>query len=346
MPVPTMTDTSWATDIGRRPDLEAVDVNPPIGFVGERIYPRTNQRLIAGTITALALPGYTAAQTNRTDGEAPTAAKIGNVTATFSCTETAARVYKTAKDVQAAGGVFASDMQGAIGSIFNFNVTLEQKRLTKLITPVYGNYNLITPDAGTPIRRVLFNAFKELRRYRGRRVLIIGASLLDVFGDSFAVRSFYQGMPLERKESYIDRTEQIVSSMQTVFHLDEVLVADDTILNDAGNAPVMGDNVLVCAVLPHENEVTEDSFQTTNIELGRTITYQPAEGMKPFQIESFPDFDNMVNKYTAIGLNDIQEFNPMAKRIINLENVDFNGGAPVSVTGGTIVTIDGGTVSA
>lgn len=346
MPVPTLTDTSWATDFGRRPDLEAVEVNPPIGFVGERIYPRTNQRLLAGTITALALPGYTAAQTNRTDGEAPTAAKIGNVTATFSCTETAARVYKTASDVQAAGGVFASDMQGAIGSIFNFNVTLEQKRLTKLVTPVSGNYNLVTPTAGTPIRRVIYNALKDLRRYRGRRVLIMGASLLDVFADSFAVRSFYQGMPLERKEVYVDRTEQIVSSMQTVFHLDEVLVADDTILNAAGTAPVMGDDVMVVAVLPHENEVTEDSFQTTNIELGRTITYQPAEGMKPFQIESFPNFEKMRNEYTAIGKNDIQEFNPMAKRIISLENVDFNGGAPVSITGGTVVTIDGGTVSA
>lgn len=340
MPVPTLTDTSWATDFGRRPDLEAVDVNPPIGFVGERIYPRTNQHLIAGTITALALPGYTAAQTNRTDGNAPTAAKIGNVTATFSCAETCARVYKTASDVQAAGGVFASDMQGAIGSIFNFNVTLEAKRLTKLVTPVSGNYNLITPSAGTPIRRVLFDAFKALRRYRGRRVLVIGASLLDVFGDSFAVRSFYQGMPLERKEVYVDRTEQIVSSMQTIFHLDEVLVADDTILDGSSN-PIMGDSVLVCAVLPHENEVTEDSFQTTNIELGRTITYQPAEGMKPYQIESFPDFDNMVNKYTAIGKNDIQEFNPMAKRIINLENVDFDGGAPVYLTGGSVTTLTG-----
>lgn len=346
MPIPALNDTSWATDFGRRPDLEAIDVNPPIGFVGERIYPRTNQKLIAGTLTALTLPQYAAAVTNRTDGQAPATNLILNANVQYTCTETIARFGKTARDVQAAGSVFASDMQGAIGSVFSYDCTLEQKRLTALITPVSGNYNLVTPTAGTPIRRVIFNALKELRRYRGRRVLIMGAGLLDVFGDSFAVRSFYEGMPLTRQESYKDRTEQIVSSMQTVFHLDEVLVADDTILNAAGNAPVMGEDVMVVAVLPHENEVTEDSFQTTNIELGRTVTYQPAEGMKPYQIESFPDFDSMVNKYTAVGMNDIKEFNPMAKRIIDLTNVDFNGGAPVNITGGTVVTIDGGTVSA
>lgn len=343
MPVPTMTDTSWATDIGRRPDLEAIETNPPIGFVGERIYPRTNQALRAGELSALMLAPVAAAQTNRTDGQAPTATQIVNSHPTFSCSEIAARFYKTARDVQSDGSVFASDMQGADGSIFAFNCKLEQARLTKLVTPIPTTQdNLITPTAGTPIRRVLYNALKSLRRYRGRRVLVIGASLLDVFADSFAVRSFYQAMPMERKESYVDRTEQIVSSMQTVFHLDEVLVADDTILNAAGTAPIMGESVLVVAVLPHENEVTEDSFKTRNIELGRTVTYQPAEGMKPYQIESFPDFDAMRNVYTAIGMNDILEFNPMAKRIIDLTDVDFDGGDPVYITK-PVVTIDGGT---
>lgn len=346
MPVPAITDTSWATDFGRRPDLEAIETNPPIGFIGERIYPRTNQKLIAGTITALALPQYAAAVTNRTDGNAPTTNLILNTSASFSCTEICARFGKTARDVQAAGSVWASDMQGAIGSIFSYNCLLEQKRLTKLVTPIPSTAdNLITPAAGSKIRSVIFNALKSLRRYRGKRVLVIGASMLDTFADSFAIRSFYEGLPFERRDAYLDRRELIVSSMQTVFMLDEVLVADDTILNSAGNASAIGDYIVV-AVLPHENEVTEDSFQTTNIELGRTITYQPAEGMKPYQIESFPDFDNMVNKYTAIGMTDIVEFNPMQKRIIDPQNIDFDGGSPVSITGGTVVTIDGGTVSA
>ena len=346
MPTPSMNDTSWATDYGRRPDLEAIETNPPIGFIGERIYPRANQRNIAGTITALALPQYAAAVTNRTDGNAPSTNLILNTNASFSCTEICARFGKTARDVQAAGSVWASDMQGAIGASYSFNCLLEQKRLTKLVTPIPSTAdNLITPTAGAKIRSAIYGALKSLRRYRGKRVLIMGADMLDVFADSFAMKSFYEGIPFERRDAFKDRRELIVYSMQTVFLLDEVLVADDTILNAAGNASAIGD-YLVVAVLPHENEVTEDSFQTTNIELGRTITYQPAEGMKPYQIESFPDFDDMVNKYTAIGMNDIVEFNPMQKRIIDPSNIDFSGGAPVSITGGTVVTIDGGTISA
>ena len=346
MPVPSLTDTSWATDFGRRPDLEAIETNPPIGFIGERIYPRANQRLVAGTLSALTMPVYAAAQTNRVDGVAPTSTTIVNADVNYNCTETVARVDKTAKQVQSAGGVWASDMQGAVGSIFNFNVTLEQKRLTTLVTPLPSTAdNLITPTAGAKIRSVIYGALKSLRRYRGKRVLIMGADMLDVFADSFAMKSFYEGIPFERRDAFKDRRELIVYSMQTVFLLDEVLVADDTILNAAGNAPAIGDYI-VAAVLPHENEVTEDSFQTTNIELGRTVTYQPAEGMKPYQIESFPNFDTMKNVYTVIGMNDIPEFNPMMKRIIDPSNIDFSGGAPVSITGGTVVTIDGGTTTA
>jgi len=344
MPSPRFTDSGWMTDYGRRPDLEAIEVNEPIGYIGSRIYPRTPSRFKAGMLSGLTLPTYAAAQTNRVDGAAPSSTLITNAEVSYTTSEIIARFGKTAKQTMDTANIYKVDEQGARGAIFSYMYTLEQARLTALVTPVSGNYNIVTPSAGTKLIDAIFSALKSVRRYHGRRVLIMGADTAQNVANSLEFRTYYQGMPFARRDSLLDGLERIVSAMQTVFLLDEVLVADDTILNAAGNAPAIGDYI-VAAVIPDINEVTEDSY-TYQTELGRTVVYQPYEGMKDFQLESYPDANVMTNFYTAYGMTAVKELNPMAKMIIDPQNIDFSGGSPVSITGGTVVTIDGGTVSA
>lgn len=344
MPTPRFTDSGWMTDYGRRPDLEAIEVNEPIGYIGSRIYPRTPSRFKAGMLSGLTLPQYAAAQTNRTDGNAPTTTLITNAEVSYTTSEIIARFGKTAKQTMDTMNIYRTDEQGARGAIYSYMYTLEQARLTQLVTPVSGNYNITTPAAGTKLTDAIFAALKSVRRYHGRRVLVMGADMAQKVANSLEFRTFYEGMPFARRDSLLDGLERIVSAFQTIFLLDEVLIADDTILNAAGNASAIGDYI-VAAVIPSETEVTEDSY-TYQVELGRTVVYQPYEGMKDFQVESFPDANTMTNMYTAYGMTAVKEINPMAKMIINPANIDFDGGSPVSITGGTVVTIDGGTFSA
>ena len=335
MSTPTITESNWMTDWGRRPDLEALAVNEPIGYIGNRIYPRTPSRFKSGLLSGLTLPQYAAAQTSRVDGQAPTTTLITNSEVSYETAEIIARFGKTQRQTMDTGNIYKVDEQGARSAIYSFMCTCEQKALTQLVTPVSGNYNLITASAGDNIRTLIFSALSAIHRYRGRRVLIAGAGMIQALAECLDFRTFFEGMPFERRDSLLDGMERIVSAMQTIFLLDEVLVADDTILNAAGNAVIMGSGTLVVAVIPQENEVTEDSY-TYQTELGRCVVYQPYEGMKPYQVESFPDGNDMTNKYTAYGMVKHVEINPMMKRVIDLSAVT-RPKYPV------VVTIDGGT---
>ena len=343
MASPRFTDSNWMTDYGRRPDLEAIEVNEPLGYIGSRIYPRTPSRFKAGMLSGLTLPQYAAAQTNRVDGAAPSSTLITNAEVSYTTSEIIARFGKTAKQTMDTGNIYKVDEQGARGAIYSYMYTLEQARLTALVTPVSGNYNITTPAAGTKITEAIFAALKAVRRYRGRRVLIMGADMAQKIANSLDFRTFYQGMPFARRDSLLDGLERVVSAFQTIFLLDEVLIADDTILNSAGSASAIGDYI-VAAVIPSEDTVTEDSY-TYQAELGRSIIYQPYEGMRDFQLESYPDASVMTNFYTAYGMVAVKELNPYAKMIIDPSNLDFDGGQSVTVTGGTVVTLDGGTVT-
>lgn len=344
MPAPTIMNSSWMTDIGRRPDLEALDVNPPIGYIGDRLYPRTKARFAAGSISGMTLPTYAAAQTSRVDGAAPSITLITNNAVSYSCTEIISRYGKTASQVMDTMDLYACDQQGATGAIRSMMYKLEQARLLKAVTPVDGDYNLITMSAADNILDTITSALEAIRLYQGRRVLVMGATTLQKFGRAAALTDFYAGAPLIRRESFQDLRERIVTAIQSVFLLDEVLIADESILNAAGNASAIG-NYIVAAVIPHENEVNEFSY-TLNPELGRTVVYQPYEGLKPYMVESWPNGNTLTNEYTASTRAAVVEINAMAKRIIDTSSANWAGGLSVDVTGGTIVTIDGGTVSA
>lgn len=344
--MPGFTTSNWMTETGRRPDLEALDVNPPIGYIGSRVYPRTPSRFAAGTLSGMTLPTYAAAQTSRVDGVAPTTTLITNSEVSYTATETISRYGKTAKQVMDTMDIYRCDEQGGAAAIRSMMYTLEKKRLTKLVTPIASTYdNLITGQATDDILVLVDTALEAIRLYHGVRVLVMNIKMLHKFGRSASLANFYGSAPVERTESMIQLKNRVVTALQQVFLLDEILIADSSILNDAGNAPVVNDNTIVAAVIPHENEVTEFSYTLTP-ELGRTVVYQPYEGLRPFQVESFPDMATRTNCYDAVTRSDIVEFNPMEKRIIDCTNVSFAGGQSIQITGGTVVTIDGGTVSA
>jgi len=321
--------SSWMTDWGRRPDLEALTVNPPINYIGDRLYPRTPSRFSAGTISGMTLPAYAAAQTNRTDGNAPTTTLITNAEVSYTCTEIISRYGKTAKQTMDTMDIYRCDEQGGAAAIRSMMYDLEKTRLTAAVTPVTGNYNKITGASTDNVLDLVTKALEAIRLYHGVRVLVMGAAMLQKFGRCAALTQFYGGAPVERRDSLLDIRERIVSSIQSVFLLDEVLIADETILNNSSN-PIFDANTIVAAVIPHENEVTEWSY-TLAPELGRTVVYQPYEGMKPFQVESFPNMNTRTNCYDAVTRSTVVEFNPMAKRIIDCTNVDFAPAAAVTL---------------
>ena len=66
----TMID-NLKTQVGDRPDLEAIQVNPVIGYIGGRIYPTVSVNEKQGRVYYKTLTSHSAAQTSRSSESAP-----------------------------------------------------------------------------------------------------------------------------------------------------------------------------------------------------------------------------------------------------------------------------------
>jgi len=75
------------TITAQRPDLEALEVNFPYDYIGDKVYPVRKAAKKGGTITFQELVADQTAQTNRVANAAPTRTLLGTSATTWSATE-------------------------------------------------------------------------------------------------------------------------------------------------------------------------------------------------------------------------------------------------------------------
>lgn len=101
------------TQKGNRPDLQALVVNLPEGYIGNKVFPVTTVAEKSGTIYYSTVTANSAAQTNRVSGAAPATTLIANSSTTYTCVENIKRSTVDVTEVKTFGSVAKSDeMQG------------------------------------------------------------------------------------------------------------------------------------------------------------------------------------------------------------------------------------------
>lgn len=300
---------SWKTQIGRRPDLEALEVNPVIGYIGNEVYPVITVGEKAGKIYYKTLTADAAAQTSRTAGTAPTRTLLTDSNLDFSCAEVI-KSYGVAKsEVKQMGGIENADQLGGKASKRSVQRAQEDAQAAKLMSAA--RYAAALDVSSNPFDGILWK-LDDVRRYSGRKALVFSERSFRAFINNTETKArlvySFRDVPAA---DMLAKTPAVMAKMLAGFlAIDQVLIGDDNHWAISGR-----EDAAAIVVLPPKEEFSHKMDPV----LGKTIVYLP-DGEQPYEIESYPLLDAKVNSYDCTGWYDIEEFNAAASVLVKVGN--------------------------
>jgi hypothetical protein len=297
---------SFKTITGRRQDLEAIPVNPPTEYIGNRVYPSLNVMEKTGTIYYQTLTADSAAQTNRSAGTAPTGTVLASSSTTFSDTEGIKRYLVPKDEVKQIGGVEVSDKLGGTAAKRSVLRAIETAQAAALLSTT--RYNAAS-DIGSAIIDGITAAAVAVKRYEGALAFVCSITfyrnlIAEAEIKALMARFVPGGLSAE---SILSLTPAAFKAMlQTLFAFQEVLVGDDDHWAISGKL-----DAAAVVKLPDP----ENFSHKLGPVLGKTALYLP-DGAQPFEIESFYNEDAMANSYTAQSWYQVKEFNAAACKLV------------------------------
>ena len=300
-----MTVANCRAEAGKRADLEAIQVNDPIGYIGSIVLPVLKLDVKAGTYYYRALIADSAAQTSRTAGAAPTSETVSESSSTWSAVERIDRTLVPWEMIPLVGGLEKSEQIAARTVKRNVQNALETAQLAVLVD-----------GAGTSITSALIDgmidACDKLHLYPGRTAFVCNVGqyrwlVQQTEIQNLLVRTF-GGLGAMEAMSLNKTTFKLM--LQAIFAVDEVLIADDKFW------PYAYRTTAAMVKLPPTNS-EEWSFMY-QAEYGRTMIYWPQGSANPYEINSFADDDLRSNKYDAIEWDSIEQFNSGAKSLLTI----------------------------
>lgn len=292
----------YYTSTGPRPDLAAIEVNPPEGYIGSMIMPTVFMGDKTGTIYYHALVSDVAAQTGRSSLAAPTGTAITNSTTTFTCAERICRGQIAPDEAKSMGGIAKADEVGAKfakRSVMNAVETL-------IATATIGSTSDATFDAAK-FQGDAQTALDSVRRYSGKTTLAgstiaLRRAVQAIIADSGAGKAFSrivsgtspavasQGLGLKM---WID-------ALALYIGVDQVLAGDDAIWNAGTNA-----DRLIIGKFDDGADPLRHKYEPV---YGRNVVYLP-DGGSPWFLESIADRLTKSNNYDAAVWNNVKELN-------------------------------------
>jgi hypothetical protein len=290
------------TETGSRPDLAALEVNAPIGYIGGRILPPVRISGKAGTVYDMQLVADAAATTSRSAGAAPQAVSLTENSSAISCAELIKRYKVPWEGIPLMGGLAATDALGAKAAKRSVMNALETAQLAVLVD-----------GAGTSITSAIvdgiIDACDQVHRYNGKTAFVCDVGIYRWLIQQTEIKNLmvrtFGGMGAMESLSLVPNVFK--SMLQALFGIDEVLIADDKFY------PYSYRTTAAVVKLPTPDET---SF-VTDPELGRTFIYWPTDG-NMFEINSYPDDDIRSNVYDATVWYDAEQFNSAAKVLLTL----------------------------
>ena len=295
----------FITNEGDRPDLAAVEVNEPEGFIGTKLMPIVNTADKSGTIYYHALVADAAAQTGRVAGAAPTSTQISNSTTTFTCAEAIKRGSITDDEMKQCGGVDKGEMIAAKFAKRQVARAIETSIAALILDS--GVAASAAFDADKLLTQVQ-TALQAIRLYAGKTTLVTSTftfktmvqSVIQstVLGGVFsrlitgsAPSVAVQGMSLDAWKN----------AMGMFLGVDQVMLGDDGIWNATAIAGRFA--------IGKYNAGTDPLFYKGEAVYGATWLYLPDGTQVPYQMQAIPDRLNHNNHvdckawYKEIELN-------------------------------------------
>jgi len=299
-----MSVESTRTETGRRPELELLPVNQPIGYIGSTVLPTFQVQGKAGTYYYSALVADAAAQTARAAGAAPTAVTLAEGSSTFSAAERIKRYKLPWEMIPLIGGLAKSDERGAKAAKRSVMNALETAQLAVLVD-----------GAGTSITSAILDgiidAGDQVHRYAGKTAFVCNVGQYRWLIQQDEIKNLllrtFGGMGMVEAMSVPPAVFK--ATMQTLFMVDEVLIADDTFW------PYTYRTTAAIVKIP---DGTDEMSFVSEPEYGRTMIYWPTDAADPFEINSFPDDDLRSNIFDCTEWDSIEEFNSGAKVLLTV----------------------------
>ena len=292
---------SFYTETDARPDLAALEVNLPEGYIGTKLYPVVNITEKAGSVAYATVTAATTAQTGRVAGAAPTATQIANSATTWSCSEIIERAAVTPDEVKQMGGIEKAD---AVGAKWAMRSVLKARE-TLIAAKILGTAD-DTFDAAK-LRTDMQTARQALRLYPGRTVLAASSFVLNAMVQNIAAESDV-GSAFARIVTGVNAAEAAMGlsfeawkrGLAMFLGVDDVLAGDDDVWNSGTYAGKF-------AIVKADN--TNDPLSHKYIPvIGKTFTFLP-DGGNGWEVQSVGDRTLINNFYDAKQWVNVVELN-------------------------------------
>ena len=297
----------YRTVEGRRPDLEAMEVAPPEGFIGAQLMPTFETADRTGTVyyqgTSGAAIAESTAETSRGASTAPAEQAIAASTTTWTCAEVIDRTYITPSEAKSMGGMEKADQIGAKVAKRNVMNAIENAIRAKVLGDP-------TPSATFDASKFLLQVqtgLESMRLYEGEKIL---------YGSTIAIKGVIRSMLTDSQmgpvfSRIISGTAPTVAlggmnlkilteALSVFLGVDRVVAGRDSNWNVAATPGRVG-------LMTADNSGDPLSHKWKAI-YGKNFLYLP-DGKQPFTIETFYDNDDLTNKYTCYASYGLVEMN-------------------------------------
>lgn len=298
------------TTTAARPDLAALEVNPPEGYIGGNLIPDIPVDQKSGKAFYATLASDGEAQTGRTAGVAPEKTQIANSSLTYATTEAIERGAITPDEVKTMGGIEKADM---VGARFAKRSVMKKIEATKaaLVLNAAGDADK-TFDPAKVLTDVQV-ALQSVRRYYGKTTLV---------GSTFTIKAIVQALLGDGVQGKVlsrivqgttpaGATEGLhfaawMNALAMYFGVDQVLPGDD----DVWNTGALVGRFAIGKFDPGEDEMSHKWLPI----FAKNFVFMP-DGENPWYIESIANRDTKNNFYDASIWCDPKVFNAGAKYV-------------------------------
>jgi len=316
---------AYKTETGRREDLEAIETNPYMGFIANRLYPVVNVMEKTGSVYYKTLTADVSAQTDRTTLNAPSRTALTESVTTFSCAETIKRYGISRDEVKQMGGIEVADKLGALASKRSVQRALEEA-VAAAIMDAANDGQIV--DIESSFIGATQTALDTVHRYPGRKALVTSYTVFnrimrytEIVNNFAKASAVLTGVQAEGMIAGTPAALRLV--LAAIIGLDEVLVGDDDQWGTADR-----DERAAIVVLPDP----EPFSHRMDPVLGKNMMYLP-DGKQPYVIESHYNEDVKANDYDAELWYSLETLNTGAWVI--LEGIDASNTVVTSTTSTT-----------
>lgn len=295
----------YYTSTGPRPDLAAIEVNPPEGFIGSKIVPTVPVAEKSGTLYYWDVESDVAAQTGRSTVVAPTSTTLAGTSTTFTCAEAISRGKIAPDEVKTMGGIAKADMVGTKFAKRNVLNAIE----TAIATITTGSAADDSFDAAKLMGQAQ-TALDATRRYYGKTTLV-GATITlkravqALLNDATASKVFARLITGTAPSVAVSgmNFQAWMNGLAMYLGVDQVLAGDDAIWNAGDNAGKL--------VIGKFDDGSEELVHKYEAVFARNMLFLPG-GNSPWFVESIGDRLTKANVYDAAVWYNVKELNSAA----------------------------------